>query len=157
MSGRDWRLFGRLHAKLYKRFGGRFVGSVGLGRKVLLLTTIGRKSGQPRTTPLVYMPHGDDLIVYPSNGGKESPPAWWLNLQTSSEATIQIGRQTSPVRARAATSVEYDALWPKAADYNPHWRDYERTVRRSIPLVVLERIDVEGRVGGGKAGFDSGG
>ena len=57
MNGRDWRLFGRLHTKLYKRLGGRFVDSVGLGRKVLLLTTTGRKSGKQRTTPLVYMPH----------------------------------------------------------------------------------------------------
>jgi deazaflavin-dependent oxidoreductase (nitroreductase family) len=87
MNGRDWRLFGRLHTKLYKRLGGRFVGSVGLGRKVLLLTTTGRKSGKQRTTPLVYMPHGNDFIVYPSNGGKESPPAWWLNLQTTPTAT----------------------------------------------------------------------
>ena len=88
MSGRDWRLFGRLHAQLYKRFGGRFVGSVGLGRKVLLLTTIGRKSGQPRTTPLVFMPHGDDLIVYPSNGGKESPPAIHRDVRTVSAQRV---------------------------------------------------------------------
>jgi deazaflavin-dependent oxidoreductase (nitroreductase family) len=138
MSGRDWRPFGRLHTKLYQRFGGRFVDSVGLGRKVLLLTTTGRKSGQLRTTPLVYMPVGDDLIVYPSNGGKESPPAWWLNLQTTPEATIQIRRQTRPVKAREASSVEYTALWPQAIQYNPHWRAYEQTVRRPIPLVILE-------------------
>lgn len=137
MSGRDWRLFGRLHTKLYQRLGGRFVDSVGLGRKVLLLTTRGRKSGQLRTTPLVYMPHGGDLIVYPSNGGKESPPAWWLNLQTTPEATIQIGRHTHRIQARKATPEEYATLWPQAAEYNPHWRAYEQTVRRPIPLVIL--------------------
>jgi deazaflavin-dependent oxidoreductase (nitroreductase family) len=100
MKGRDWRLFGRLHAKLYKRLGGRFVGSLGLGRKVLLLTTTGRKSGLERTTPLVYMPHGNDAIIYPSNGGKETPPAWWLNLQANAIATIQIGKTIREVRAR---------------------------------------------------------
>ncbi len=142
MSGRDWRGFGRLHAKLYQLLGGRFVGSVGLGRKVLLLTTTGRKSGLERTTPLVYMQHGKDLIVYPSNGGKETPPAWWLNLQADPSATIQIGKVRSPVRGRIASEDEYAALWPDAETYNPHWRDYARSVSRPIPLVILERVDV---------------
>jgi deazaflavin-dependent oxidoreductase (nitroreductase family) len=142
MSGRDWRAFGRLHTKLYRFFGGRFVGSVGRGRKVLLLTTTGRKSGLERTTPLVYMPHGNDVIVYPSNGGKETSPAWWLNLQADPEATIQIGTASSAVRARAASDSEYGDVWPKAETYNSHWRDYARSVSRRIPLVILERVDV---------------
>ena len=142
MSGRDWRWFGRLHAKLYELLGGRLVGTVGLGRKVLLLTTTGRKSGLSRTTPLVYMPHGSDAIVYASNGGKETPPAWWLNLQTEPVATIQIGGAQYKVRAREATEAEYAKLWPDAAAYNPHWRDYEANVERKIPLIFLERIDV---------------
>ena len=157
MSGRDWRAFGRLHAALYKALGGRFVDRVGLGRKVLLLTTTGRRSGQPRTTPLVYMPRGKDLVVYPSNGGKESEPAWWLNLQTTPAATIQIGRETLPIRARQATGPEYAAIWPEAAQYNPHWRSYAQTVQRPIPLVILQGVDVQGGVGGGEAGLDSGG
>ena len=138
MSRRDWRLFGRLHARLYKRLGGRFVDSVGLGRKVLLLTTTGRKSGKPRTTPLVYMPHGNDFIIYPSNGGKESPPAWWLNLQTTPAATVQIGKTRHQIQARPATPDEHAQLWPKAESYNPHWRTYAQTVSRQIPLVLLE-------------------
>lgn len=142
MKGRDWRLFGRLHAKLYKRLGGRFVGSLGLGRKVLLLTTTGRKSGLERTTPLVYMPHGNDAIIYPSNGGKETPPAWWLNLQANAIATIQIGKTIREVRARAASKVEHAEIWPKAAAYNPHWRQYAESVVREIPLVILEGVDV---------------
>jgi len=137
MNGRDWRLFGRLHTKLYKRLGGRFVGSVGLGRKVLLLTTTGRKSGKQRTTPLVYMPHGNDVVVYPSNGGQESQPAWWLNLQTTPTATIQIGKTTRQIQARPATPDEHTQLWPKAESYNPHWRTYAQTVTRPIPLVIL--------------------
>lgn len=138
MSGRDWRSFGRLHTKLYKLLAGRFVDSVGRGRKVLLLTTRGRKSGKQRTTPLVYMPHGDGVVVYPSNGGKQSPPAWWLNLQSTPQATIQIGSKTRQIQARAATQTEYAALWPQAETYNPHWRNYARTVQRQIPLVLLE-------------------
>lgn len=138
MSGRDWRRFGRLHAKLYRRLGGRFVGSVGFGRKVLLLTTTGRKSGLARTTPLVYMPYGQDVIVYASNGGKETPPAWWLNLQADPRATVQIGRDKRSVVARAATEAEHAKLWPQAANYNPHWRQYAQSVTRDIPLVILE-------------------
>ncbi|MGB8330567.1 MAG: nitroreductase/quinone reductase family protein [Polyangiales bacterium] len=148
MSGRDWRHFGRLHARLYRALGGRFVGSVGLGRMVLLLTTTGRKSGVQRTTPLVFMPHGSDLIVYPSNGGKESAPAWWLNLEARPVASVQIGKETHRVRARPATESEFREIWPKAERYNPHWRDYARSVARPIPLVILERVDVQGSVGG---------
>jgi deazaflavin-dependent oxidoreductase (nitroreductase family) len=138
VSRRDWRFFGRLHTSLYKRLGGRLVGSVGLGRKVLLLTTTGRKSGKQRTTPLVYMPHGNEVIIYPSNGGKESQPAWWLNLQTTPTATIQIGKQTRQIQARPATPEEYTSIWPKAESYNPHWHDYAQNVSRHIPLVILE-------------------
>ncbi len=142
MSGRDWRSFGRLHARLYQLLGGRIVGSVGLGRRVLVLTTMGRKSGILRTTTLVFMPHGDDVVVYPSNGGKETAPGWWLNLQANPTATIQIGKETRMVRARAATKSEYTELWPQAERYNPHWRNYAQTVSRPIPLVILERVDV---------------
>jgi len=99
-------------------------------------------SGLERTTPLVYMPLGDDVIVYPSNGGQEPSPAWWLNLQAEPVAIIQIGKERRQVRARAATESEYEELWPKAADYNPHWRSYKVTVARAIPLVLLERVDV---------------
>ncbi len=139
MSGKDWRTFGRIHTKLYRLLGGRFVGSVGGGRKVLLLTTTGRKSGLERTTPLVYMPYGNTVVVYASNGGKETPPAWWLNLQTNPSATIQIGSDTSSVKARRASDAEYASIWPQAEAYNGHWRDYKRKVARSIPLVLLER------------------
>jgi deazaflavin-dependent oxidoreductase (nitroreductase family) len=155
MSGRDWRLFGRVHTSLYKTLGGRFVGSVGLGRTVLLLSTTGRRSGVVRTTPLVYMPYGEALIVYPSNGGKEAQPAWWLNLQSDPLARVQIGKEERQVRARQATETEYDAIWPAARRYNPHWRDYARTVRRPIPLVILEWVDIEGRMAGGQALVDS--
>jgi len=142
MSGRDWRLFGRLHTRLYKRLGGRFVGTVGLGRKVLLLSTTGRKSGLERTTPLVYMPWRDAQVVYASNGGKETLPAWWLNLQADPRASIQIGKAKSAVRARAASDQEYAEIWPEAEAYNPHWRDYKKNVKRAIPLIILERVDV---------------
>lgn len=142
MSGRDWRTFGRIHAKLYKALDGRFVGNLGLGRTVLLLTTTGRKSGVERTAPLIYLPVDDAYVIYASNGGKETPPAWWFNLQADPQAKIQIGRQTFDVRARDVTEEEYARIWPDAAAYNPDWRRYEKNTKRHIPLVLLERIDV---------------
>lgn len=142
MSSKDWRSFGRLHTKLYQRLGGRFVGSVGGGRKILVLTSIGRKSDLERTSPLVYMPHENGPIVYASNGGKESPPAWWLNLQANSEAKVQIGRDIHKVRARALTPSEHAEIWPEAQAYNSHWRTYQKNVTRHIPLIILERVDV---------------
>lgn len=138
MSGTDWRSFGRFHAKLYRFLGGRFVSSVGGGRKVLLLTTVGRKSGLERTSPLVYMAHEGAWIVYASNGGKESPPAWWLNLQSDPNAAIQIGNQVHAVVARALSDAEYADVWPLAEAYNNHWRNYRENVQRDIPLIVLE-------------------
>jgi len=86
------------------------------------------------------MPHGDAFVVYPSNGGKESPPAWWLNLQANPSAIIQIGKEKRSVSARPATESEYAKIWPKAERYNPHWRNYAQTISR--PLVILERVDV---------------
>jgi len=138
MSGTDWRCFGRFHARLYQWLGGRFVDSVGGGRKVLLITTTGRKTGLRRTTPLVYMPHDGAAIVYASNGGKETPPAGWLNLQADPRARIQIGNELRAVRARALQGAEYDEVWPKARAYNDHWRGYEEKVERFIPLIALE-------------------
>ncbi|MEM7433695.1 MAG: nitroreductase/quinone reductase family protein [Myxococcota bacterium] len=138
MSGRDWRSFGRFHTKLYRLLGGRFVGSLGGGRKVLLLTTTGRKSGLARTLPLIFMDHEGAYIVYASNGGQESPPAWWLNLRANPEASVQIGTRSEPVVARALSQAEYGSVWPKAAAYNSHWRGYQQSVEREIPLIALE-------------------
>src|SRR5262245_33138739 len=95
----NFRRFGRFHTWLYRVSGGRLLGSVGLGRQILLLTTTGRRSGVPRTTPLVYMPDGERYVVYGSNGGLETPPAWLLNLETRPDAEVEIGKRRIPVRA----------------------------------------------------------
>ncbi|MGB5813064.1 MAG: nitroreductase/quinone reductase family protein [Polyangiales bacterium] len=128
-----------MHTKLYRLLGGRLVGSVGGGRRILLITTTGRKSGLERTTPLVYMEDDGAMIVYASNGGKEAPPAWWLNLQADANAKVQIGDERLQVRARALSDTEYAEVWPKAAAYNDHWPGYKSTVNRAIPLIRLER------------------
>lgn len=140
---RDWRIFGRFHRWLLERTGGRFFDSVGSGRKVLLLTTTGRKSGEARTTPLVFMPHGDGYVVYASNGGQERPPAWWLNLQANPAAEVQVRGRRVRVHAAAATDAEHAAIWPEARRYNDHWRQYAEHVKRPIPLVLLRPREVQ--------------
>lgn len=133
----DWRSFGKFHRWLLERTGGRFFDTVGSGRKVLLLTTTGRKSGEARTTPLVFMPFEDGYVVYASNGGQERPPAWWLNLQAMPDAEVQIRGRRVPVRAAEATEQEHAVIWPQARSYNDHWREYAEHTKRPIPLVVL--------------------
>lgn len=135
MSG--WKNFAKFHTWLYRLSGGLLLGSVGMGRKILLLDTVGRKSGLPRTSPLVYMADGERVVIYGSNGGQETPPAWLLNLQSNPDATVEIGRRRVAVRAHIATREEESTLLPRAHAYNPHWAGYQKSARRHIPLIVL--------------------
>ncbi len=139
MSG--WKYFAKFHTWVYRKSGGRVMGEVGLGRKILLLTTRGRKSGVVRTSPLVYMPDGDRFVIYGSNGGQEVPPAWFCNLQSGPDAEVEVGSQCSPVRAHVAEGAEAERLLPLAHAYNPHWAGYQQRCRRRIPLVVLSPAD----------------
>jgi deazaflavin-dependent oxidoreductase (nitroreductase family) len=132
----DWGWFARLHRAIYERTGGRFMARLA-GIDMLLLTTTGRRSGQPRTTPLAGFARGDDWVVVGSNNGQERDPAWWLNLQAHPEARIRVGRDSFPVRARLATGAERDALWPWLVSRNPVYARYARRTRRPIPVVVL--------------------
>jgi deazaflavin-dependent oxidoreductase (nitroreductase family) len=133
----NWKHFGKFHAWIYRLSGGLLLGSVGLGRKILLLNAVGRKSGTVRTTPLVYMADGERFVIYGSNGGEETPPAWLLNLQANAEAEVEVGRRRIAVLAHVANGAEEAALLPRAHAYNPHWAGYQLRARRHIPLVVL--------------------
>jgi deazaflavin-dependent oxidoreductase (nitroreductase family) len=104
-SGR--KLAGKAQARVYKLSGGRLGNKFGRA-PVLLLTTVGRKSGQSRTTSVMYTRDGDRLVVIGSNAGSERPPAWSLNLLAKPEADVQIGRKTTKVRASVAEGDEHD-------------------------------------------------
>lgn len=109
---------------------------------VLLLTTIGRKSGLPRTTPLMYLADGAHIILVASNGGAEKHPLWWRNLLANPHAEVQIGREQVRMTARQATSEEHAQLWPRlVAMYGPY-ADYQKRTSREIPVVVLEREEI---------------
>jgi len=128
----------RGHAAIYRATGGRIGGSIPGVPSLLLLDHVGAKTGKRRTTPLVYMPRGDDFVVVASKGGYPKDPAWLHNLRAHPETTVQIGRDTRPVRAREATGEQRRALWPKAVKFNPMWGRYQERTEREIPVVVLE-------------------
>jgi deazaflavin-dependent oxidoreductase (nitroreductase family) len=125
------------HLALYRATQGRIGGRLGALR-ILLLTTRGRKSGQPRTAPLVYFEDGARLVIVASNGGSARDPFWWQNLREWPEASVQIGAEQRRVRARVASDEERARLWPRILRENPPYASYEKKTTRVIPLVLLE-------------------
>jgi F420H(2)-dependent quinone reductase len=136
---RSWPVLGQVmrgHAAIYRATGGRIGKFPGLP-SLLLLDHVGAKSGKTRTTPLVYMPEGDDYVVVASKGGHPKHPGWLYNLRANPDTTIQIGRRRIPVHAREATDEEREELWPRAVKYNHYWGDYTSRTDRVFPLVIL--------------------
>jgi deazaflavin-dependent oxidoreductase (nitroreductase family) len=126
-----------LHNALYRAIGGRVAGRM-KGMPVLLLTTKGRKSGKPRTTPLLYLRDGERIVVVASNGGSDYVPAWWLNLRSSPDATIELGRARTRVSAREASPDERARLWPEFTSRFSGYARYATRTAREIPVVILE-------------------
>jgi deazaflavin-dependent oxidoreductase (nitroreductase family) len=132
-------LFGKEHVRRYRETGGD-VGHIWKeGSTVLLLTTTGRKSGEPRTTPLIYAQDGDRYVIVASKGGAPEHPGWYRNLEKSPDVELQVEDQIFPARARTASGEERDRLWRKANEVWPHYDEYARKTDREIPVVVLER------------------
>jgi deazaflavin-dependent oxidoreductase (nitroreductase family) len=132
---------GGLHRVLYRASGGRVGGRV-WGLSILLLTTTGRKTGKLRTTPLCFLPAGDDLVVVASNGGMDWFPSWWLNLLQDPRATVQVGRTRRAVTAREATPEERARLWVEVTTIAPGYLKYQQRTRREIPLGILQSDQV---------------
>lgn len=131
------RALGKLNVPLYRATGGRLFGRVGRA-PVLLLTTTGRRSGQPRTAPVLYLRDGERLIVIGSNAGNEHPPAWALNLVANPDAEVEVGRERRPVRARVAEGDERAELWRRVNDQYAGFDDYATRTDREIRVFVLE-------------------
>jgi F420H(2)-dependent quinone reductase len=128
-----------MHRFVYQRSGGRIGGRLP-GQRFLLLTTVGRRTGQARTMPLLYVRDRDHFVVVGSNGGDDRPPAWWLNLQADPGAQVQVDREHHRVRARRAEGDELAALWSGLEASYRHYADYRRRTSREIPVVVLEPV-----------------
>ena len=131
------RTMGALNRRLYRATGGKVGGSF-KGAPVLLLTTTGRRSGKPRTNPLLYLRDGEALAVVASEGGAPRHPAWFLNLKANPGVEVEIGRERLRLRAREATGEERDRLWPRLLELYPPYGDYQRRTERQIPVVLLE-------------------
>ena len=106
--------------------------------RVCLLTTIGRKSGQPRSVPLIYLRKGDTFVVVASQGGSAKHPAWYLNLRENPEVTIQLGKKTFDLVARTASDAEREELWPELVKVYEDYDTYAAWTDRKIPVVICE-------------------
>ncbi len=107
---------------------------------MVLLHLIGRKSGKPRPTPLLYMKDGEDLVIVASFYGSPGHPAWYHNLMANPECDVREGRRRYRVRARTATPEEREKLWPRLVDLYPGYAVYQSRTDREIPVVILSPV-----------------
>ena len=137
--GNAWPWVVRTHIALYRTTGGLVGRRIpGIGR-MLLLDHVGAKSATKRTTPLLYLEDGPNLVIVASKGGHPRNPAWFHNLRANPETTVQVGSKRREVRARVANPEERARLWPRAVETYGGYADYQRRTEREIPLVILER------------------
>jgi deazaflavin-dependent oxidoreductase (nitroreductase family) len=122
----------------FRANGGR-VGGPFDGAPLLLLTSIGAKSGAARTTPLMYLPDGERLVIFASKAGAPTNPAWYHNLVANPSATIEVGSDTFDVDVSIATGEERERLFNQQSEVMPQFADYAQKTTRQIPVVVLER------------------
>jgi deazaflavin-dependent oxidoreductase (nitroreductase family) len=127
----------------FRAHGGQVTQGVHTGRTVLLLTTTGVKTGQPRIAPLVYTRDGDLIVIVASKGGAPAHPAWYLNLVADPVVTVEVGRETFAARATVTEGAERDRLFAAHAAAFPYFTGYQEKTTRVIPVVVLERIAEE--------------
>jgi deazaflavin-dependent oxidoreductase (nitroreductase family) len=135
---RAWTRVTALNTWLYRVSGGRVGGSFDRA-PVLPLHHVGRKSGERRVAPLLYLPDGEDIVVVASYGGAPKHPAWFHNLRAAPKTEIEVGRERRPVTAQVATEEERERLWPALLELYPAYGAYQARTEREIPLVVLRR------------------
>ena len=131
-------LYGDEHVRRYEETDG-VEGHDWQGTTTLILTTTGRKSGQPRKHALIYQKYGDDYLLVASRGGADEPPAWYLNLQAHPEVQVQVHGDKFTARARTANEQERPAMWEVMTKTWPAYNDYQKKTSRQIAVVVLER------------------
>ena len=138
MRGILTRAFVRTHVAVYRLTGGRLGGSWGKA-PILLLTTTGRRSGKPQTTPLLYLDDDGRFVVVGTNDGAPEHPSWYRNLEKDPNAQVQSRGRKFAVRARTASGEEREGLWRRLVEIYPNYeRDQQRT-KRELPVVILER------------------
>ena len=136
----DYSLLGEDHVRRYRETDGE-VGYEWNGAPTLLLTTTGRKSGEPRTSPLIFGRDGDDYMIVASVGGMPNHPAWYRNLQADPNASIQVRAEHLDVVARTASPEEKPRLWQIVNEVWPNYDVYQSRTDRVIPVVILSPQD----------------
>ncbi len=121
---------------LYRSSGGRIGGRIGKN-PVLLLTTKGRRSGKPRTVPVMYFMDGLTYIVTASAGGAQRNPGWFFNVRSNPQATIEVGRQRISVEGEVASQEKRAELWTRLLELAPGFAHYQKRISREIPMVIL--------------------
>jgi deazaflavin-dependent oxidoreductase (nitroreductase family) len=140
---RLWRflnLFGDANVRLYRLSGGRIGGRMGRA-PVLLLHHVGRKSGTPRVTPVLFLADGAQLVIVGSKGGAAKSPAWVGNLRAHPVTIVETGRRRFQVRAREATEAEREMYWPRLVAMYPSFDLYQKRTDRILPVLILELLD----------------
>ncbi|MGH7788116.1 MAG: nitroreductase family deazaflavin-dependent oxidoreductase, partial [Candidatus Binatia bacterium] len=127
------KLMSRANTWVYRATNGRVGGTFRHGAPVMLLTTIGRKTGQRHTLPLLYLRDGSELVTVASKGGMDHHPLWYRNLIANPQVDVQIGPTVEPMVARSATAEEKAALWPRLVAIYPDYADYQARTQRDIP------------------------
>jgi F420H(2)-dependent quinone reductase len=134
-----FRRFMALQVYVYRRSGGKRMGRV-RGMPVLILTTVGRKTGKKRVNPVVYMRDGTNYVVVAANNGADEHPAWFLNLKGNPRITIEVDDKALPVIAHQATADDQARLWPQLVEKGPFFEGYKKKAKRDIPIVILEPV-----------------
>jgi len=125
-----------LNVWVYRLTGGRLMGRMGAA-PILLLTTTGRKSGQPRTVPLLYLEDGGSFAIVASYAGAAKHPAWFFNLEANPQVELQVRSRRFSATARQASAEEKAQLWPRLVAIYPAYADYQKRTTRDIPVVIV--------------------
>jgi deazaflavin-dependent oxidoreductase (nitroreductase family) len=131
-------LFGSEHVRVYRETKGER-GYHWRGTTILLLSTVGRASGETRTTPLIHRTDGERWVIVASKGGAPANPSWYENMLANPDATIQVLGEEIPVRATTAQGEERARLWSLMCEVWPAYEEYQTRTDREIPVVVLTR------------------
>jgi len=134
----DFNAFNAAVIDEFRNNGGQVTGMFA-GAPLVLITTTGAKSGQRRTTPIVYTTDGDRLVIIASKGGAPTSPDWYHNLVANPDVTVELPNETFAARARVAEDPERERLYRAQAALMPNFDAYEKATTRKIPVVVLER------------------
>ena len=135
----DFAAFNQALIEEFRNNAGQVTGMFA-GSPLVLITTTGAKSGQPRTTPIVYTTTGDSIVIIASKGGAPTSPDWFHNLVANPDVKVELANETFSAKARVAEEPEREALYRAQAALMPNFAEYEKATTRKIPVVVLDRV-----------------